>query len=145
MPKAATAGDDPVTAAGKINKIVEDERASIHNDSSPDTDPYDDVDENPSSHLDDGNSAPRPDRLKPSDSGSSTSDAGDDSISDLTDGISDDDDMSEITKTLTYLFMYFDMLSTPEDAARDYNGSVDDARDHAKRISDWFSRFSSSL
>ena len=140
--------DDPTVAAEKINQIVEDERASIRNDTPPSDSSDDDGHGDSFQDLDPEGSASREDRLSASDSGSTVDidlDAdidGDDPTDQLNDYASD---LNEDEQTLSYLFSYFDTLPDPSKVAKNYSGDIDATRDHVENILKWFTAFKKQL
>lgn len=153
--KNATSGDEPSVAASKINDIVEDERASIKNDSSPDDSDDDDVQEDSFSKLDGHRSENDPDRLKASDSGSAqgpvTTGLEDlDMDSDIDDGSMNDDDLyddadgqtdSDGENDLQYTIQYFMRLRNemvPDDVLKVFSGDVDELREQVDSLLEWF-------
>jgi hypothetical protein len=147
--KAETSNDDPIVAADKINKIVQDERASIKNDAS--SDPNDnDVKNDSFQDLDPKGNAPRADRLSASDSGSTADDIdldddipGEDPVSQLDDY--DSDAMNEDEQTLSYLFSYFDTLSDPSVVAKNFSGDLESTKSKVDSVIKWFSDFKRHL
>jgi hypothetical protein len=147
--KAETSNDDPIVAADKINKIVQDERASIKNDAS--SDPNDnDVKNDSFQDLDPKGNAPRADRLSASDSGSTADDIdldddipGEDPVSQLDDY--DSDAMNEDEQTLSYLFSYFDTLSDPSVVAKNFSGDLESTKSKVDSVIKWFSDFKHHL
>jgi hypothetical protein len=142
--KTATVDDTPTVAADKINKIVDDERSSIHNDTRPDND--DPVQEDAFQDIDPKGSAPKTDRLSVSDSGSTADTVDlDGPISEAPDSDQDPQAMSEDEQTLSYLFSYFDMLSAPSTVAKQFHGDLDKTKDNVDKIVKWFTDFRSQL